>query len=432
MNVIDLISKKRDGNELSRGEIEYFINGYVSDSIKDYQASAMLMAIYLNGMTNEETFYLTDAMVHSGDIMDLSAIPGVKVDKHSTGGVGDKTTLIAVPIAAAAGVKIAKLSGRGLGHTGGTLDKLEAVPGLKTAIPFNRFAEICSTVGCCVASQTANLVPADKKLYALRDVTSTVGSVPLIASSVMSKKIASGADALVLDVKYGSGAFMKTPEEAEKLASLMLRISSFAGLKARAVISNMDIPLGDCIGNSLELREAFDILKNGKGGRLTELCLALSSQMIALSGSCPPDESAALAEHMLKSGDAYKKLLEMLRAQGGDTKAYENGCEPKASFSYTIPAPRGGYISRINTEAVGFASGRLGAGRQKKDDTIDPLAGIVMKKTLGDRVCPGDPVAVLYTDDESKLPDGISEFESAFEYSDTKPDLYPVIYKILV
>ena len=432
MRMYDIIKKKRDGGELSREEIQFFIDGYVDGSIPDYQASALCMAIFYKGMTPEETATLTLAMAESGDMVDLSAFGDRTVDKHSTGGVGDKTTLVVAPIVSAAGCVIAKMSGRGLGHTGGTVDKLESIEGFNTALSPEEFFAQAEEIGIAVVGQTGNLTPADKKLYALRDVTATVDSLPLIASSIMSKKIAAGSHTIVLDVKYGSGAFMKTPEDAEALAREMVRIGNNCGRKTSAVISNMDRPLGYNIGNALEVMEAVEILNNRGAEDLREVCLTLASQIISLSKGIAFDEARALAEDSLTSGKALHKFKEWIGTQGGNTSWIDKpALFPKATVSYDVKSPKSGYIEKTNAETIGIASVILGAGRETKDDTIDMTAGIILHKKNGDLVNEGDTLATLYSCDESSFPSSEKKFLSGYVFSDTKPQDEALIYKII-
>lgn len=432
MRMYDIIKKKRDGEELTREEIQFFIDGYVDGSIPDYQASSLCMAIFYQGMTEEETSTLTLAMANSGDTVDLSAFGDKTVDKHSTGGVGDKTTLVVAPIVSSLGCVIAKMSGRGLGHTGGTVDKLESIEGFNTALSPEEFFNQAENIGIAVVGQTGNLTPADKKLYALRDVTATVDSTPLIASSIMSKKIAAGSHTIVLDVKYGSGAFMKTPEDAEVLAREMVRIGNNCGRKTSAVISNMDRPLGYNIGNALEVKEALEILNNRGAEDLREVCLTLASQIISLSKGITFDEARALAEESLTSGKALLKFKEWIGTQGGNTSWIDNpDLFPKATVSYDVKSPKSGYIEKTDAETIGIASVILGAGRETKDDTIDMSAGIILRKKNGEHVNEGDIIATLYTCDESSLVSAEEKFLSGYVFSDTKPQDEALVYKII-
>lgn len=429
MRMYDLIVKKRNGGKLSEEELRFLVKGYVAGDIPDYQMSAMLMAIWYQGMDDEETTALTDAMARSGDMVDLSAIEGIKVDKHSTGGVGDKTTLIVAPLAAACGVKIAKMSGRGLGHTGGTVDKLESIPGLRTAFSQQEFFDIVNRTGICVAGQSGNLAPADKKIYALRDVTATVDSIPLIASSIMSKKLAAGSDCILLDVKTGSGAFMKTLEDSICLAEKMVAIGERAGRRTAALITNMDIPLGNCIGNSLEVMEAAETLRGEGPEDLTEVCFHLAADMLYLAGKGTPEACRLQVKEAMENGSALRKLAEMVKAQGGDAEViYDAGLLKKASCEHPVYAPRTGYISRMDTEAVGISSSLLGAGRTTKDDAIDYGAGMILKKKTGDSVREGETLAVFYASDEALFAPAQEVFLNALEYSARKPEKEPLIY----
>lgn len=429
MRMYDIIHKKREGGELSGEELRFFVQGYTRGEIPDYQASALLMAIFFRGMTRRETGDLTLEMAGSGDRVDLSALPGVKVDKHSTGGVGDKTSLIIGPIAAACGVTIAKMSGRGLGHTGGTVDKLESIPGLRTDIPRQEFFDIVKRTGLSIIGQSGNLCPADKKLYALRDVTATVESLPLIASSIMSKKIAAGADAILLDVKMGSGAFMKTLEASRALAQEMVRIGQQVGRQTVALITDMDMPLGRKIGNALEVQEAVEVL-SGKGDhRLRSLCLELSANMVYLGRQAETMEGArAKAVEAVRSGRALEKLRQMAEAQGGDGSYITN--PEKFAISpacVEIAAPQGGYITRLDAEGCGLAAVELGAGRETKESSIDPGAGIILLKNKGDRVEKGQPIARLYAQSEALCRRGEERFFQALEVGPQAPQTGPMI-----
>ncbi|MCM1103496.1 MAG: pyrimidine-nucleoside phosphorylase [Clostridium sp.] len=405
MRMYDLIKKKRDGGELSDQEIAYMVSGYTNGQIPDYQMSAMMMAMYYQGLTESETLSLTMEMAHSGDMLDLSAIRGIKVDKHSTGGVGDKTSLALTPMVAACGVKVAKMSGRGLGHTGGTIDKLESFAGFHTDITTQQFMDQVNRIGIAIMGQTADLAPADKKLYALRDVTATVDQMSLIASSIMSKKLAAGADAIVLDVKTGSGAFMKKETDAEALAREMVRIGSGAGRRTTAVITDMDQPLGFAVGNALEVREAIETL-NGNGPEdFLELCLTLGSHMLLAAGEA--DTTKQARERLLQvigSGAALQKLVEFVAAQGGDADmVYHPERLPKASLTENLCAERDGYIAGIVCDEVGVCSLMLGGGRETKADVIDLSVGIVFSRKRGDAVRQGDTIATLYANDAGKL-----------------------------
>lgn len=429
MRMYDIITKKRNGEILTNEEIKFFIDGYVKGDIPDYQVSALLMAIYFKGMTPEETANLTMCMARSGDIVDLSLIPGIKVDKHSTGGVGDKTTLIISPIVASLGVKVAKMSGRGLGHTGGTIDKLESIPGFKTDLDRETFFDIVKNVGVSVIGQTGNLGPADKKLYALRDVTATIESIPLIASSIMSKKIAAGSDCILLDVKAGSGAFMKTSDEAIKLAKAMVEIGENVGKKTIALITDMDRPLGTAIGNSLEVIEACDTLKGSGPRDLTEICIELASNMLCLAGKGTIDECKIAAKKVIDDGTAFKKLKEMVQFQGGDVSVIENSNNFKrAKAEHNVVAATSGYISSMDTEQCGIASVILGAGRENKESSIDFSAGIVLQKTIGDYVNAGDTIATLYSGDISKCISAQELLCKAIHISSKEPQSSPVVF----
>ncbi len=432
MNIIEIIAKKRDNKELTKEEITFFVKGVTDGSIPDYQTAALLMAIFLNGMTDRETADLTLAMADSGERVDLSSVNGLTVDKHSTGGVGDKTTLIAVPIAAALGAHTAKMSGRALGHTGGTVDKLESIPGFSTAIEPDRFIDIINKTGAAMIGQSKDIAAADKKLYALRDVTSTVESIPLITSSIMSKKIASGSDCIVLDVKCGSGAFMKTSDDAQKLAQAMLRIGKMCGKNITALITNMDIPLGNMVGNTLEVIEAVKVLKGEQKGDLYDLCIELGANMYSLTSSKPLEECRTLAVQAVESGRAFEKLKEIVSAQGGDVSYLDDTSKLERSrYCFEVLSECEGYISSINCEAVGHVSNMLGAGRQKKEDTIDHSAGIELCKKTGSHVNKGEVLARLYTNNKEKLEASQEKYLSAIEFSDKQPECEPLIYMIL-
>ena len=423
MRMYDLIEKKKLGEPLSREEIHEMVQGFTAGEIPDYQMSAMLMAIYFKGMNDEETTYLTLEMAHSGDMVDLSPIEGFKVDKHSTGGVGDKTTLIVGPIVASLGVKVAKMSGRGLGHTGGTIDKLESIPGFVTAVPRERFFEIVKEHGIAVVGQSGNLVPADKKMYALRDVTATVDSIPMIASSIMSKKLAAGSDGIVLDVKMGSGAFMKTLEDSILLAQKMVNIGTGAGRKCTALITDMDVPLGLAIGNALEVKESVEVL-SGKGPEdLREVSLRLAAEMLHTAGCGTAGECYENAAETLKNGAALETFRKMVTAQGGDLDAL-----PAACCTKKVTASRSGYITHMNTESCGIASMLLKAGRSRKEDAIDPSAGILLFKKYGDRVEMGEVLAELHASDEALFAAAEEKLLSAYEISSEKPAEKKLIY----
>ncbi len=432
MRMYNIIHKKRNGGELSEKEIKFFVNGYTDGSIPDYQASALCMAIYFRGMSADETAALTLAMADSGDRIDLSGIDGFTVDKHSTGGVGDKTSLIVAPIVAANGGKVAKMSGRGLGHTGGTVDKLESIPGFRTSLTPDEFIKQVNDIGLCIVGQTGELAPADKKLYALRDVTATVESIPLIASSIMSKKLAAGSQGIVLDVKTGSGAFMKTVEDSERLAEEMVSIGKAAGRKVTALITDMDIPLGASVGNSLEVIEAIKTLKGEGEKNLTEVCLSLAAQMLCMVTGRDDMACRKMAKKSIEDGSALNKLREMITAQGGNADVIDSsGAFKQPKFSVDIISEREGYISRTDAERVGIASVILGAGREKKGDPIDPSAGIILKKKTGDSVSKGDVLATFYTDDETRIDVAKREFLDALIFGNEKPSKQKLIYKII-
>ncbi len=432
MRMYDIIKNKRDNKELTKEEIEFFVKGYTDGSIPDYQASALTMAIFFNGMTEKETATLTLAMAESGDTVDLSLFGDKTVDKHSTGGVGDKTTLIVAPIVASLGCIIAKMSGRGLGHTGGTVDKLESIEGFNTSLTNDEFFTQVKNIGIAVVGQTGNLTPADKKLYALRDVTATVDSIPLIASSIMSKKLAAGSHTIVLDVKCGSGAFMKTPEDAKALATEMVKIGKNNGRNMAAIITDMNTPLGKNIGNSLEVIEAIEILKGNGADDLRFVASALATQIVALSKNIPVTEAEDLVNDAIKSGKALEKFKEWISHQGGNGNWIENPDNfPKAEFKEDIISEKDCYISSMNAEEIGISSVILGAGREKKEDTIDFSAGIVLNKKSGDKVAKGDIIATLYTNNKDSLKTAKEKFFSAIEFSNENPKEIPLIYEIV-
>ncbi len=432
MRMVDVIQSKKDGQVLTREEIRFFVQGVVTGSVPDYQAAALLMAICFQGMNQTETLDLTMAMVDSGDSTDLSAIPGVKVDKHSTGGVGDKTTLILAPLVAACGVPVAKISGKGLGHTGGTIDKLESIPGFSTDLSMEAFIACVNKVGLAIAGQTGHLVPADKKLYALRDVTATIGNVSLIASSIMSKKLASGADAVVLDVKMGSGAFMHTRQEAELLARAMVDIGNGAGRKTIAVLTDMDQPLGLAVGNALEVREAIEVLHGRGPDDVRELCLVLGSIMLELAGKGGPAQCREMVETALCEGMALQKFRDMVKAQGGNPEVADHpDLLPTAKIKEPCCAGSSGIIQRIVSDQLGMASMALGAGRRTKEEGIDPAAGIVLLKKTGDAVWAGEPVAILHTDDRRKLSEAVTLLDEAIFIGTAACDPVPLILEIV-
>lgn len=415
----EIINKKKHGGELSKEEINFFVNGFVENLIPDYQISALLMAIWFQGLNNRETVDLTTVMADSGERNDLSGIKGIKVDKHSTGGVADTTTLIAAPLVAACGGKVAKMSGRGLGHTGGTLDKLESIPGLSVEVEFDRFAEIVNSCGLSIIGQSADIVPADKKLYALRDVTATVDNTSLIAASIMSKKLAAGADAIVLDVKLGSGAFMKDMNTARDLARTMVNIGGSAGKKTVALITDMNQPLGCAVGNALEVCEAIEILQGERGGDLKTLSFALAAEMLMLAKIAGSSEDAQnRLENAVSSGKAIDRLECMIKAQGGNASVvHDTGLLPRAAHVIPVISPGEGFISCINAFEIGMSALRLGAGRTKKTDIIDPAVGIWMKKRLGEQVAKGEVIAEFHVNDQSRAEIAMTGFLNSIEIS---------------
>ncbi|GED14369.1 pyrimidine-nucleoside phosphorylase [Aneurinibacillus migulanus] len=429
MRMVDLIEKKRDGKELSKAEIDFIISGYTKGEIPDYQMSALAMAIFFQDMKPEERANLTMAMVESGDRIDLSAIEGIKVDKHSTGGVGDTTTLVLAPLVAALGVPVAKMSGRGLGHTGGTIDKLESVPGFHVEIDNQQFNELVNKNKVAVVGQSGNLTPADKKLYALRDVTGTVNSITLIASSIMSKKIASGADAIVLDVKTGSGAFMKDLEHARELAQAMVDIGNNVGRKTMAVISDMSQPLGFAVGNALEVREAIDTLRGEGPKDLEELCLALGSYMVYLGGKADSPESArAQLEEVIRNGKALETFKTFLSAQGGDTSIVDDPSKlPQAKYTFEVEAATAGHVSAIQADRIGTAAMLLGAGRATKESTIDLAVGVMLRKKIGDSVKQGESLVTIFSnrEDVKEVKDIITD---AYKIVSEAVEAPPLIY----
>lgn len=432
MRMIDLIEKKKYGFSHTREELAFLVSGVTSGEIPDYQISAWLMAVCFQGMTDEETAVLTDLMARSGDMTDLSSLGEMTVDKHSTGGVGDKTTPILAPLVASLGGIVAKMSGRGLGFTGGTVDKLESIPGFRTEMPMEEFFSVVRRHGACVVGQSGNLTPADKKLYALRDVTGTVSSIALIASSVMSKKLAAGAKNIVLDVKVGGGAFMKTIRDAEALAEKMVAIGRANGRNVRAVLTNMDIPLGYAIGNALEISEAIDVL-NGKGpDDLREVVLVLASEMLALALQESCETMRKRCETALSDGTAFRKFKEMVAAQGGDASYIEHPEKfPQSAFRYEIKAEHDAYLFSMNAETIGKTATLLGAGREKKGDVIDFSAGIVLAKKTGDFVYKGETLAVLHTNRGEILAQADAMYRSAISFSEKKPEKETLIYQIL-
>ena len=424
MNIIDIINKKRLNNELTREEIQFVINGFLNNTIKNYQMSSLLMAICINGMSDDEVISLTGSMLNSGDIIDLSSIDGVVVDKHSTGGVGDKTTLIVAPIVASCGVKVAKMSGRGLGFTGGTIDKLEAIPNFKSSLSMQEFINQVNKIGVCDCSATSNLVPADKKIYGLRDVTGTVSSIPLIASSIMSKKLASGVDKIVIDLKVGNGAFMKTLSDARTLAHLMIKIGKNYNKKVVCILSNMNQPLGNMIGNSLEVKEAIETLLGKGPDDITNLSLIISAYMVSLGKNINLNEALSLVKQNIENKNAYKKFLEFVSVQGGEIDNLQI-----IAHKQVITSDKEGIISKINTEKLGEASMMLGAGRSNVYDLIDYSAGIEMHKKIGDKVNVGDALVTIYTNKEV---DNIEELiKSCFTFNDRLDSEQKLIYEII-
>ena len=429
----DIIEKKKNGQKLTKEELDFFIDGYVKGVIPAYQVSALLMAIVLKGMDDEETAALTTAMLNSGPRMDLSGIKGFKVDKHSTGGVGDDTTLLVAPLVAACGCKVAKMSGRGLGFTGGTLDKLESIPGFNVFLDNETFVKNVSKVGLAIMGQTQDLVPADKKLYALRDVTGTVQSLPLIASSIMSKKIAMGTDAVVLDVKTGNGALMPALKDSIKLADIMVRIGKATGLKTSAVVTDMNQPLGNCIGNALSVEEAIHVLRDNIECDIKTISLTLAAKMLILGGICESDsEAMMMLEEKLASGQALVKLAQMIKTQGGDPDVVDDtSILPHAKEQIAVTADSAGYVSEIITREVGSAASLLGAGRMTKEDVIDPAVGIVIRKRLGDYVKKGETLAVFHVNDKKNFEEAVERFKKAYTISRTQPDELPLIYTVI-
>ena len=431
MTAYEIIKKKRDGGALTGEEFRFFLEGCLSGAIPDYQAAAFLMAAFFRGMTDDETFLLTEAMIATGDTVDLSRFGRHSADKHSTGGVGDKTTLIVAPIAASLGLKLAKMSGRGLGHTGGTVDKLESIPGYRTDLSVSEFLEQTEKTGIAVVGANKALVPADKYLYALRDVTATVDSIPLIAASIMSKKLAAGAKNIVLDVKYGSGAFMKTPEDAAVLAEKMVALGKRFGRNMAAVISNMDLPLGSAVGNALELEEAVEVLRGHVGGDIREIAVALAAELYSLAEGLPRDEAVRQAEEALDSGRAFRQMQSWITAQGGDAAALE---DPMALYvcenEIPVLCPASGYIKHMDTEKIGLVSTLLGAGRKTKDDVPDPGAGLRIYKKTGDRVRPGDLLCTMYTG-TGNAAEAEKEYLEALTFSEEAPPAQPLIHSIL-
>jgi pyrimidine-nucleoside phosphorylase len=433
MRTVDLIQRKRDGGELAPEEIEFLIEGYTRGEIPDYQMSAFLMAVYFKGMSDQEIGRLTECMLRSGDSVDLSPVPGLKVDKHSTGGVGDKTSFIVAPLAAAAGVVVPMMSGRALGHTGGTLDKLEAIPGFRTDLSAADFAKQLKEIGLAFIGQSDQLAPADRKLYALRDVTGTVESIPLIASSIMSKKLAEGIDALILDVKVGNGAFMKKQVDARRLAQAMVAIGRRMDKKVRALITNMDQPLGYAIGNALEIMEASQTLQNSGPEDLTKLSIELAAHMIQIGKKAATlEEARRMAEGLLVDGSAYRKFKQVVAAQGGNAQALDKfELLPNATGMREITSPRAGYVSTIDAGDIGIASNMIGAGRDKKEDAIDPAVGIILEVKVGEKVDAGSVLCRLYYTKEDRVEEAAEMVEDAFRISGQRPDERNLILEVV-
>lgn len=428
MRMYDIIRKKRDGGELDTAEIHFFIDGYVKGEIPDYQASALLMAIFYQGMNVREIADLTFAVRDSGQRLDFSQIDGIRVDKHSTGGVGDKTSLVVAPLVASLGVKVAKMSGRGLGHTGGTIDKLESIPGFRTDLSEEEFLKNVNEIGVCIVGQNKDLAPADKKLYALRDVTATVDSLPLVVSSIMGKKLAADDDCIVLDVKTGSGAFAKTIEESRQLAQVMVDIGKKAGKKMLALITDMDRPLGNAIGNTLEVKEAIDTLNGHGPSDFAEICNILASNMLFLAGKGSVEECENSVKDAISNGSALETFKKMVSAQGGDVECIVNPDKfEKAPYSREVRANKSGYISKVDTEGYGIASLMLGAGRNTKEESIDFSAGIILAKKTGDFVNEGDVIATMYTSVEEKFDGAQAKFLSSTVIADEKPEPRPLV-----
>jgi pyrimidine-nucleoside phosphorylase len=433
MRTVDLIHKKRDGGELTAEEISYLVENYNTGEIPDYQISAFLMAVYFAGMTDREVSALTDSIVRSGETVDLSSIPGVKVDKHSTGGVGDKTTLIVAPLAAACGVIVPKVTGRALGHTGGTLDKLESIPGLRTDLSLDEFRAQLKEIGIAFIGQSARVAPADGKLYSIRDVTATVESIPLIASSIMSKKLALGSDAMVLDVKVGAGAFMKRQTDARKLAQMMVGIGRRVDRRVQALITDMNQPLGYAVGNAVEVMEVSQVLHNEGPDDLKRLSLELAARMVFLAKLVPTlDDARELALQRLADGSAFRKFSDVVKAQGGDPKSLDKfELLPNATGMREISSPRAGYVTAIDAEDIGSASGLMGAGRSTKEDKIDPAVGIILEAKIGDKVEAGSVLCRLYYTKEEGVEEAAEMVEDAFRISSQKPDQRELILEVV-
>ncbi|NLP27113.1 MAG: thymidine phosphorylase [Clostridiales bacterium] len=432
MSSYDIISKTKNGIELTDEEIRWFVNGYVNGEIPDYQLSAWLMAVCFNSLSDRETTALTLAMCESGEMINLSGIDGITVDKHSTGGVGDKTSLIIAPIISACGAYVPKMSGRGLGHTGGTIDKLESIPNFKTELSFERFIEVVGRAGFSIISQSGNIVPADKKIYALRDATATVDSIPLISSSIMSKKLAMGADCILLDVKLGSGAFMKTEETAIKLANTMVNTAVNAGKGCRAMITNMDEPLGDSVGNAIEIMEVIEILKGNKKGRLYELCIDLSANMLEMAEKGNAEECKKLAIGAINSGQALERLRLMIELQGGNPSVIDNySLLPQPKYSVEVLAEQDGYIAGINSEEVGLIALKLGAGRATKDSEIDLSAGIKLNESVGDYIEKGEKIMTLFSSMENDFDEALNMARKAVMICQKQKTRKPMVYNII-
>jgi pyrimidine-nucleoside phosphorylase len=431
--VIDVIRKKRDGGELSRREIESLVNAYTRDEIPDYQVAAWLMAVVLRGMTRAETAALTDAMLRSGEVLDLSSLLSKKVDKHSTGGVGDKTSLVLAPLAAAAGVTVPMISGRGLGHTGGTLDKLEAIPGFKVNLPVAQFRRVLEACGCAMIGQTSEIAPADRKLYALRDVTGTVESPYLICASIMSKKLAEGIDALVLDVKTGSGAFMKNEKDAAFLADLMVETGERMGKRVVALITDMDQPLGNMIGNALEVVEVIDVLRGAGPEDLRQLCIELAGWMLYSGGiSDSVVRGKERSEGLIASGAALQKFRQMVELQGGDVRAIDDPEKlPRASYTTTISSPRNGYVASLHCEQVGTACVILGGGRERKEDSVDPAVGIVLHRKVGQSVSADEPLATIHYNSENRAARARELIRASYQISDSPGEKRALIHRVI-
>ncbi|MCL6480965.1 MAG: thymidine phosphorylase [Firmicutes bacterium] len=433
MSVLDLIRKKRDGGQHSREEIEFLVRGYTRGTIPDYQMAAWLMAVVLRGMSRAETTMLTEAMLHSGAVLDLSRLPAPKVDKHSTGGVGDKTSLVVAPVVAAAGLYVPMISGRGLGHTGGTLDKLEAIPGFDVRLSLQRFRSVLARAGCALIGQTAQIAPADRKLYALRDATATVESPALICASIMSKKLAEDLDALVLDVKVGSGAFLKQPAEAAALAELLVETATAMGTRAVALLTDMDQPLGHAVGNALEVAEALEVLRGGGPDDLATLSVELAAHMLHLGGRADTVARARqLAHELLSSGRALERFREVVRLQDGDVRAIDDPARlPRARHRCTLPSPAQGYVAAMDTEAIGRACVLLGGGRERKEDSVDPAVGLTIHKKIGAPVQAGEPLCTLHYNARTRRDAALERLRAAWRIAPEPPPLRPLILAVI-